>query len=146
MYGERVGALNVIMSSSESLTAVRSQLKQLIRAMYSNPQLHGARIAAAIMSDKESFRQWEMDLEKMSARIQTMRTRLRDALSKNEAPGNWDHIVNQIGMFSFTGLKSQQVAIMREKYHIYMTSNVRVTVEYVADAINDAVESVSKQD
>nr|AIT70258.1 aspartate aminotransferase [Grateloupia chiangii] len=154
MYGERVGALNVILSSSGPVTAVKSQLKQLIRAMYSNPPLHGARIAAAIMSDKESFRQWEMELEKMSARIQTMRLRLRDALNKNGAPGNWDHIVNQIGMFSFTGLTSQQVAFMRDKYHIYMTSNGRVsmagltesTVDYVADAIKDAVESVVKQD
>nr|AIT70257.1 aspartate aminotransferase [Gracilaria blodgettii]AIT70264.1 aspartate aminotransferase [Gracilaria vermiculophylla] len=154
MYGERVGALNVVLRSPKAVDAVRSQLKQLIRAMYSNPPLHGARIAAAIMADEDAFRQWEMELEKMSARIRTMRTRLRDALIKNGAPGNWDHIVNQIGMFSFTGLTSQQVAFMRDKYHIYMTSNGRVsmagltegTVEYVADAMKDAVLSVVKQD
>ncbi|CAN8064849.1 unnamed protein product [Agarophyton chilense] len=154
MYGERVGALNVVSSSPKSVAAVRSQLKQLIRAMYSSPPLHGARIAAAILSDEDAFRKWELELEKMSARIHAMRCRLRDALNRNGAPGNWDHIVNQIGMFSFTGLTSQQVAFMRDRYHIYMTTNGRMsmagltesTVDYVADAMKDAIESVVKQD
>jgi aspartate aminotransferase len=38
-------------------------------------------------------------------------------------PGDWSHIVKQIGMFTFTGLNSKQVAFMTKEYHIYMTSD-----------------------
>ncbi|PXF48400.1 Aspartate aminotransferase 1 [Gracilariopsis chorda] len=152
MYGERVGALNVVLSSSSSVDIVRGQLKRLIRATYSSPPLHGARIAAAIMSDEHAFRSWQTELRTMSERIRNMRTRLRDCLVANGAPGNWDHIVKQIGMFSFTGLNAEQVRFIRSKYHVYMTLNGRIsmaglteaTVQYVADAICDAVKSIGR--
>lgn len=38
-------------------------------------------------------------------------------------PGDWSHIIKQIGMFTFTGLNSEQVAFMTKEYHIYMTSD-----------------------
>jgi aspartate aminotransferase, cytoplasmic len=38
-------------------------------------------------------------------------------------PGDWSHIIKQIGMFTFTGLNSEQVAVMTKEYHIYMTSD-----------------------
>lgn len=38
-------------------------------------------------------------------------------------PGDWSHIIKQIGMFTFTGLNPEQVAFMRKEYHIYMTSD-----------------------
>ena len=40
----------------------------------------------------------------MSSRIIQMRAALRDRLVKLGTPGTWDHITQQIGMFSFTGL------------------------------------------
>ena len=33
-----------------------------------------------------------------------MRQGLYDALLANGCPGNWEHIIKQIGMFTFTGL------------------------------------------
>lgn len=154
MYGERVGALTMISSLKGNEEAIRSQLKAIIRAMYSSPPKHGALVAAKILGDDGMFKEWEMELAKMADRIKDMRGKLREALVANETPGNWDHIVKQIGMFSFTGLTPQQVGFMREKYHIYMTSNGRIsmagltdaTVQYVADAMKDAVVSVVKQD
>lgn len=38
-------------------------------------------------------------------------------------PGDWSHIIKQIGMFTFTGLNAEQVAFMTKEYHIYMTSD-----------------------
>lgn len=38
-------------------------------------------------------------------------------------PGDWSHIIKQIGMFTFTGLNAEQVSFMRNEYHIYMTSD-----------------------
>jgi len=39
----------------------------------------------------------------MSKRIKKMREKLRELLEAKKC-GNWEHITNQIGMFSFTGL------------------------------------------
>ncbi|KAI0561108.1 aspartate aminotransferase [Gracilaria domingensis] len=99
MYGERVEALNVILSSSESVTVVRSQLKHLIRAMYTNPLVTRSSYRGRNNVRKGVF------------------PKVGNGVGEDVggAPGNWDHIVNQIGMFSFTGLTSQQVAFMREK-------------------------------
>nr|AIT70256.1 aspartate aminotransferase [Eucheuma denticulatum] len=152
LYGERVGALTVISSEGGNGEAIRSQLKAIIRAMYSNPPKHGAMVAASILGDGDMFAEWEGELRKMADRIRDMREKLRAALIKNGTPGNWDHIVKQIGMFSFTGLTAAQVEFMKNKYHIYMTSNGRIsmagltnyTVEYVADAMKDAVVSLKK--
>lgn len=77
-----------------------------------------------------------------------MRALLKEALLKNGAPGNWDHITNQIGMFSFTGLTQAQSVAMVEKFSIYMTANGRISVcgltqknvQYVADSIKECVE------
>ncbi len=48
----------------------------------------------------------------MSQRIMQMRKMLFDRLVQNGTPGKWHHIVDQIGMFSYTGLK-------RMLYHDY---------------------------
>ena len=40
----------------------------------------------------------------MAGRIMQMRRELFDALQQVGAPGKWNHILDQIGMFSFTGL------------------------------------------
>lgn len=40
----------------------------------------------------------------MSNRIKDMRKGLHQRLLKLGTPGTWDHIVQQIGMFSYTGL------------------------------------------
>lgn len=40
----------------------------------------------------------------MATRIKSMRAALRENLEKLNTPGKWEHITQQIGMFSFTGL------------------------------------------
>ncbi len=40
----------------------------------------------------------------MADRIIAMRAGLRERLEKLGTPGTWNHITDQIGMFSFTGL------------------------------------------
>ncbi|KAG2591832.1 hypothetical protein PVAP13_5NG507000 [Panicum virgatum] len=99
LYGERVGALSIVCGSADVAVRVESQLKLVIRPMYSR------------------------------------------------TPGDWSHIIKQIGMFTFTGLNSEQVAFMRQEYHIYMTSDGRISMAglnmknlpHLADAIHAAV-------
>jgi aspartate aminotransferase len=81
--------------------------------------------------------------------MNNMRVALKAALAKNACKGTWDHITNQIGMFSFLGLSPKQCEQMIGKHHIYMTSNGRISiaglttanVEYVANAIKDVADN-----
>lgn len=44
----------------------------------------------------------------MSKRIKEMRMSLYQRLVQKGTPGNWEHITQQIGMFSYTGLTGTQ--------------------------------------
>jgi aspartate aminotransferase len=86
-----------------------SQVKILIRPMYSNPPVHGARIAARILTHPDLRSLWLKEVKFMADRIITMRQQLVDNLKQNGSNKNWQHITDQIGMFCFTGLNPQQV-------------------------------------
>ena len=58
LYGERAGAFSLICSTKEEAAATLSQLKILIRPMYSNPPVTGARIATEILTDADIRSQW----------------------------------------------------------------------------------------
>jgi len=149
LYGERTGAIHIVCSDKPTAQKVLSQLKIVIRANYSSPPIHGARIAAKIFTTPEYREQWLKELVIVVNRMNDMRAQLKAALIKNGAKGNWDHVTNQIGMFSFTGLTGPQSKAMIDKHHIYMTGNGRISiaglttknVQYVANAIKDVVEN-----
>lgn len=56
--GERVGGLTVVCRDAEEAKRVESQLKILIRPIYSNPPTNGARIAATILNTPELRKEW----------------------------------------------------------------------------------------
>lgn len=64
----------------------------------------------------------------VSERIQKMRHVLRKELEDLNVKGTWDHITNQIGMFSFTGLTPEQVEILINKHHIYLLKSGRISM------------------
>ncbi len=68
--------------SVEEAKAVESQLKILIRPMYSNPPIHGARIVHTVMTNEELRAQWLVELKGMADRIISMRAQLRSNLEK----------------------------------------------------------------
>jgi aspartate aminotransferase len=63
LYGERVGAFSLVTSDASERAKVDSQVKIVIRPMYSNPPIHGARIAATILSTPDLYRQWCVSIE-----------------------------------------------------------------------------------
>jgi len=150
LYGERAGCASVICQSPKAAKAVKSQLCAVIRPMYSNPPAHGARIAKRVMGDPKNFAAWKTEMGAMSKRISDMRAALRKKVEELKTPGTWNHITDQIGMFTFTGLTPEQVKVMIDKHHIYMLSNGRISmagvasgnVDYIGAAINDVVVNV----
>eukprot|EP01006_Ploeotia_vitrea_P032219 TRINITY_DN64481_c0_g2_i3.p1 TRINITY_DN64481_c0_g2~~TRINITY_DN64481_c0_g2_i3.p1 ORF type:complete len:395 (-),score=227.01 TRINITY_DN64481_c0_g2_i3:114-1298(-) len=151
LYNERVGSFNVVASSAKHATAIVSQLNLIIRPMYSNPPVHGARIVHHVLTNPALYDEWRRELLVMSGRIQTMRKALRAELERLNTPGSWEHITTQIGMFSFTGLTVAQSEAMISRHHVYMLKNGRISmsgvnssnVKYLAAAINNVVTTIS---
>lgn len=53
-----------------------------------------------ILNDPVLFDEWKLDIRIMAHRIIDMRYQLHAKLTNElKTPGNWDHIINQIGMF-----------------------------------------------
>ncbi|XP_055155305.1 aspartate aminotransferase, mitochondrial isoform X3 [Symphalangus syndactylus] len=148
LYGERVGAFTMVCKDADEAKRVESQLKILIRPMYSNPPLNGARIAAAILNTPDLRKQWLQEVKSMADRIIGMRTQLVSNLKKEGSTHNWQHITDQIGMFCFTGLKPEQVERLIKEFSIYMTKDGRISVAGVTSSnvgyLAHAIHQVTK--
>ncbi|GKT86504.1 LOW QUALITY PROTEIN: aspartate aminotransferase [Colletotrichum tofieldiae] len=104
LYGERVGAFSIVAQDAEERKRLDSQIKILVRPLYSNPPVHGARIASTILNDAALNQQWLGEVKGMADRIITMRALLKENLEKLGSAHDWSHITSQIGMFAYTGL------------------------------------------
>ncbi len=143
LYRERTGALICIAESVARADAIRSQVLQIGRSIYSMPPDHGAAIAARIFADPALTLSWHQELQSMRSRLDDMRTLLASQLKKAQAPGDFEFLVRQHGMFSLLGVSSEQVALLRDKHHVYMTADSRMNlagvspenVDYLAEAI-----------
>jgi aspartate aminotransferase len=68
-----------------------------------NPQM------SMILNDEALFKEWCQDIETMAQRIISMRSKLFELLTEkfktpSPGPNGWNHVKEQIGMFTFTGL------------------------------------------
>jgi aspartate aminotransferase len=134
LYGLRVGAFTLVCDSKEEADRVMSQIKIIIRPIYSNPPLTGARIAQLILNDASLRASWLKDVKGMADRIISMRNKLKDGLKKEGSSRNWQHITDQIGMFCFTGMTPDQVAKLTKDYSIYLTKDGRISVAGITSA------------
>lgn len=147
LYGERTGSISIITPSSESSKAVESQLKKLIRPMYSSPPIHGSKIVEVIFDESSGLLpEWLQELDNVVGRLNTVRSKLYEKLDKSNY--NWDHLLKQRGMFVYTGLSPEQVIRLRNEYSVYATEDGRFSisgindnnVDYLANAINEVIK------
>ncbi|HVL74973.1 MAG TPA: amino acid aminotransferase [Noviherbaspirillum sp.] len=146
LYGERVGALSIVSSSSEESARVLSQLKRVIRTNYSNPPVHGGQVVATVLSSPELRALWEEELAAMRVRIREMRQALVAKL-KEKAPGkDFDFVIRQRGMFSYSGLSKEQVGRLRDEFSVYAVDTGRICVAALnsrnIDAVTNAIAKV----
>lgn len=148
LYGERAGVFSVVCQDQEEAARVMSQLKILIRPLYSNPPIHGARIVKTILNDKDLRAEWMVDVKGMADRIISMRSKLKSNLEKEGSTKDWSHIVDQIGMFCFTGMTPPQVEKLTKEHSVYLTKDGRISVagvssgnvEYLAHAMHQVTK------
>ena len=128
LYGERVGGLSVVCEDAEAAGRVLGQLKATVRRIYSSPPNFGAQVVATVLGDDRLKASWLAEVESMRKRILTMRQELVDVL-KEAVPGhNFDYLLKQRGMFSYTGLSAAQVDRLREEFGVYLISSGRMCV------------------
>jgi len=148
LYGERTGAFTIVCADKDEAARVESQVKILIRPLYSNPPKHGARIVTEILSNPEIRAEWLVDVKTMADRIITMRDRLKAGLAREGSVKNWQHISDQIGMFCFTGMTPEQVAKITKDYSVYLTKDGRISVAGISssnvDYLAHAMHMVTK--
>lgn len=133
MYNERVGAFTVVATDEGSANRAFSQVKTIIRTLYSNPASHGGHTVAMVLSNPDLKAQWEDELNQMRARIKQMRQKFVDLLKECGAQQDFDFIVQQNGMFSFSGLAPEQVDRLKDEFAIYAVRSGRINVAGITD-------------
>lgn len=127
LYNERIGALSVLLNDKSMVANVVSHLKKIVRAMYSNPPAHGARIIETILSDAELTQIWHQDLVTMNNRLQTIRAAFSEKLSELLGQ-DFSYIRQQNGLFSFIDVTPEQVKALREQHGVYILDSGRINV------------------
>ncbi len=128
LYGERVGGLSVVCEDAEIAERVLGQLKATVRRIYSSPPNFGAQVVATVLGDEALKASWLAEVEAMRTRIISMRQTLVKVL-KGEMPGrNFDYLLQQRGMFSYTGLSAEQVDRLRDEFGVYLIASGRMCV------------------
>lgn len=134
LYSERVGTAAVVAAEPDRALAVLSQMKRVVRANYSNPPRHGAAVTATVMADAELTRRWHDELAAMRQRVSRMRQALVDGLAAAGAPRDFGFLLDQHGMFSYTGLTPMQCDELRTRWSIYIVASGRINVAGVNEA------------
>jgi len=128
LYNERVGAFTLVAADAAIVDPAFSQVKATIRANYSNPPAHGAAVVATILGNSALRALWEQELTSMRERIQRMRQLFVNTLQEKGAKGDFSFIIDQNGMFSFSGLTKDQVVRLRDEFGVYAVNSGRVNV------------------
>ena len=146
LYGERVGALSILAANAEEAARLMSQLKRVIRTNYSNPPMHGGQVVATALATPELRKLWEEELAAMRVRIKAMRQALVDKLKAKAPQNNFDFVIQQRGMFSYSGLTKAQVERLKTEFSIYAVDTGRICVAALnsrnIDRVVDAIAKV----
>jgi aromatic-amino-acid transaminase len=126
LYGERVGALSIVTGSKDETSRVLSQVKRVIRTNYSNPPTHGASVVASILNSPELRAMWEAELGEMRERIRGMRMAMVEQLAGTKR--DFGFVAQQRGMFSYSGLTTEQVDRLKSEFGIYAVGTGRICV------------------
>ncbi|KAL8920834.1 MAG: hypothetical protein Q9208_006006 [Pyrenodesmia sp. 3 TL-2023] len=154
LYGERVGALCVVVGSEEVGQRVEGQMKLLAREETGAMPAFGAGVVEMVLRDVGvgGLREvWEEDVRGMARELRWRRGRLRGLLEGMGTNGDWSYVEEQVGLFWYTGFSGKQIELLREKFHVYVQLDGRLSIgglnssniEYVAQSIDAVVTETS---
>ncbi|NDL65163.1 amino acid aminotransferase [Acerihabitans arboris] len=141
LYAERVGTLSVVCASAGEADRVLGQLTSTVRRNYSSPPNYGAQVVAKVLNDPALYALWRQEVSAMRSRILQMRHDLVDALKVALPARNFDYLLRQRGMFSYTGLSPRQVDRLRDEFGVYLIGSGRMCL---AGLNTDNVQRVAR--
>jgi aromatic-amino-acid transaminase len=128
MYRERCGAITVVTGSAQESSNLMSQMKRIVRTIYSSPPSFGAQLIATVLTTPELRSMWEKELEEMRLRILEMRRVFTRTLRETIPDRDFSFIEKQRGMFSYSGLSKDVVQALRERFHIHALDSGRICI------------------
>jgi aspartate aminotransferase len=148
LYSERIGALLAVCENSAAASNVRSNIKTCVRSNYSNPPRHGGAIVACVLQDAQLRGIWQDELTAMRERIHCMRAAFVEAMAAKDCGVDFSFLLEQKGMFSFSGLTPMQVDWLKSEKGIYIVGSGRINVagitpsniDYLAEAIAESIQ------
>ena len=143
LYGERIGALSIVAADKDEAARVLSQVKRVVRTNYSSPPTSGGQIVTAVLNDPELRALWDRELGAMRERIRTLRREFVERLHARVPGADFQFVLAQRGMFSYSGLPVEAIRRLRDEFSIYALDSGRICVaalnahnlDYVADSI-----------
>jgi aspartate aminotransferase/aromatic-amino-acid transaminase len=145
LYSERVGAFLAISGKASSTEPMLSQLKQTVRANYSNPPRHGASVVATILADSGLRKQWEAEVAAMRSRIAELRTKFVEGMANATNKRDFSFLLKQRGMFSYTGLTPTDVDWLKKEKAVYLVGTGRINVAGISQSNLDYLcESIAE--
>lgn len=133
LYGERVGGLSVICDEQQIASRVLGQLQATVRCIYSSPPNTGAQIVSHVLNNPQLKALWISEVNAMRDRIKQMRMSMVHTLKQAVPNRNFDYLLLQQGMFSYTGLSESQVEKLKNDHAIYLISSGRMCVAGLND-------------
>lgn len=82
LYNERVGAFTLVAENEQIAATALTQVKTIVRTLYSNPASHGASTVALVLGDEQLRSEWENELTEMRERIKKMRHLFRSIIKR----------------------------------------------------------------
>ncbi|WP_230531419.1 amino acid aminotransferase [Microvirga roseola] len=128
LYGERCGGLSVVCRDKDEAERVLGQLKLAVRRSYSSPPMTGGLHVATVLGNDHLRAQWTREVETMRNRMDSVRRLLADEIRALSNEVDVGFLLNQRGMFSFTGLSEQQVTALRKRDGVYLVGSGRMCV------------------
>ncbi|WP_244470499.1 aromatic amino acid transaminase [Microvirga vignae] len=128
LYGERCGGLSIVCQDSDEAERVLGQLKLAVRRSYSSPPMLGGLLVATVLGNDDLRAQWTREVDEMRTRMDSVRKLLAEHIRALSNEVDVGFLLNQRGMFSFTGLTEQQVTAMRERDGVYLVGSGRMCV------------------
>lgn len=143
LYGERIGALFVSLSTQSDYQKVFSFIREKVRGIYSSPPRRGALIVHKILSDENLKSMWQEEVNVIRNKIKGMRSLLVESLKQEENSEFFDFLLKQKGFFSYLNFSLEQVLFLREQYAVYTTKGGRLNLSGINEKnLNCIVQAI----
>jgi len=150
LYSERTGVVSFIAATEAAASRCAERAKIYSRKIYSSPPSHGSRIVTEVLTDPDLRKIWISEVDQMRDRLAEMRQSFAAGLAARQvdrrvAPA----LTDNVGMFALTLLTPDHVTRLKERHHVYMLPNGRVSIagmraatmdqlcEAIADVLNE---------